>query len=201
MENISAASSVAQGDLVELVRQAQAGSSDAAQLLFDRCQEPLLAVIRRVICPPIRRLYDSDDFLASTFAEIFTRHFTDEVLQSPANLWPYLKRIAENKVRDAERKYLGSQRYNIRREVSLEDLESQECLWSTALAPDEVLILKEVVEERLHEFALQLPEMLRMIIKLLLSGQNGIQISDQLGVGPKRVYRAMAWLKKKITAD
>ena len=198
MENSSPVLSKSQDDLVALVRQSQEGSQEAAQLLFDRCRGPLLAVIRRVICPPLRRLYDSDDFLADTFAEIFARHFTDEVLQSPARLWPYLKRIAENKVCDAERKHLGSQRHNIRREVSLDELKSEECLWSTDLGPDEVLILNEVVEERLDDLIVQLPSMLQRIVRLLRQGNNGLQISHRLGVEPKRVYRAMAWLKRKI---
>jgi hypothetical protein len=48
-----------------------------------------------------------------TFVKIFTTRFTDEVLRSPETLWWYLRRIAENNVRDANRKYLDSQRYNL----------------------------------------------------------------------------------------
>ncbi len=184
--------------IVDLVQQAQAGSSAAAQELFDRYREPLLAVIRRVIYPQLRRLYDSDDFLMETFAEIFTRHFTDDVLRSPETLWPYLKRIAENKVRDAERKYLGSQRHNISRDVPLENLKSEKCLWSKALSPSEVVLLKELVEGRVKDLIDQLPHMLQEIVGLLLQGYTGISLAHRLGVEPKRVYRAMEWLKRKI---
>ena len=125
MEPSRGATAQCHADLVELVRQAQGGSNDAAQQLFFRCREPLLAVIRCRLSLPLRRLYDSDDFLASTFVEVFTRHFSDEVLQSPTSLLAYLKRIAENKVHDAARKYLATRRFNIRGEISLHGIGSR----------------------------------------------------------------------------
>jgi len=188
-------------DVTALIGRVQAGSGEASQVLFDRCRKPLLAVIRHVIQPRLRRLYDSDDFLNETFIEIFTSYFTDEVLHSPETLWPYLKRIAENKVRDANRKYLRSQRYNINRNVSLDSLrpeEREESLWAKDLSPDDAVVLKELVEERLINLVGQLPTMMQKIIRLVLSGAMAGEIAHRLGVEPKRVYRAMEWLKMKI---
>lgn len=198
MEHASPLSPEERNDLVGLLRRAQAGSAEAARFFFDRCREPLLAVIRRVIIPPLRRLYDSDDFLVDTLAFVFSRHFSDEVLQSPETLLLYLKRIAENKVRDATRKYLLSERYNLRRDVSLDSLNTEEGLPSRDLSPEDVLMLKELVEERLDDLIHQLPIMLQHIVVLILRGHNGLQIAHRLHVDPKRVYRAIAWLKRKI---
>jgi DNA-directed RNA polymerase specialized sigma24 family protein len=183
-------------DLVRLVRQAQEGSAQAAQAVFDRCRQPLLLVIRRVIDRPLRRLYDSDDFLLSTFKEIFTRHFSDEVLRGPHTLWPYIKRIAENKVHDAERKFLQSARRQLGRQVTLaQDFESND------LSPAEVVILKELVEERLEDLVAQLPDLLQGIVELLREGKNGNEVAESLGVHPKRVYRAMDWLKRRVMEE
>jgi RNA polymerase sigma factor (sigma-70 family) len=190
-----------ESDITNLLRRAQEGSDAASQLLFDRCRLPLLAVIRHVLRPPLRRLYDSDDFLNETFVKIFTTHFTDGILRSPETLWPYLKRIAENMVRDANRKYLHSQRYNITRNRSLENLprrEHQENLWARDISPEEALLLKELVEEQLVHFINQLPMLMQRIVRLLLGGAMTSEIAEQLGIEPKRVYRAMEWLKKKI---
>jgi RNA polymerase sigma factor (sigma-70 family) len=191
----------AEANLAMLIQEAQAGSSAAAQALFDRCRGPLLAVIRQVLQPLVRRLYDSDDLLNETFIEIFTTYFTDEILRSPETLLAYLKRIAENKVRDANRKYLNTQRYNINRTVSLDSLppeEREECLWAKDLSPQEALLLRELVEERLVHLVSQLPTTMQRIIRLLLDGAKADEIAHRLGVEPKRVYRAMDWLKKKI---
>jgi RNA polymerase sigma factor (sigma-70 family) len=193
--------SPADASLALLIQETQAGSSAAAQALFDRCRTPLLAVIRHVIQPRLRQLCDSDDFLNEAFIEIFTTYFTDEILRSPETLWPYLKRIAENKVRDANRKYLHSQRYNINRTVSLESLEPEnreECLWANDLSPEEALILKELVEDRLVDLVSQLPTLMQKIVRLLLDGAKTWEIAHRLGVKPKHVYRAMDWLKRKI---
>jgi RNA polymerase sigma factor (sigma-70 family) len=188
-------------DLATLIRQAQAGSDEAAQMLFDRCQQPLISVIRLVLRPPLRRLYDSDDFLNETFVTIFTTHFKDDVLRSPKALWSYLKKIAENRVRDANRKFLLSQRYNITRDVPLETMhpdDRDECLGAPGLSPGDGLLLKELVEERLAYLVDQLPALLQRIIRLLLDGYATGQIANCLGVERKRVYRAMDWLRKKI---
>jgi hypothetical protein len=45
---------------------------ESARIVYERCRQPLLMVIRKVIPEPIRRLEDSDDFLQSTFAKLFT---------------------------------------------------------------------------------------------------------------------------------
>jgi RNA polymerase sigma factor (sigma-70 family) len=184
-------------DLVELVRRAQAGSNAAAETLFRRYKEPLLLVVRRVINPDIRRLYDSEDFLLSTFTEVFTRHFSDEVLKSPQTLWAYLKKIAQNKVHDAQRKYLVAAGRNLARQVPLEDLTADDLL-STELSPESMLMLKELVEDRLEDLIRQLPELLQIIIRRLLDGHSAAAIAHDMGLEQKRVYRAIYWLKGKI---
>jgi RNA polymerase sigma factor (sigma-70 family) len=188
-------------ELVQLLRHAQAGDEEAAQQVFDRCREPLLAVIRKVIARPLRRLYDSDDFLLAAFREIFTRHFSDDVLRGPQTLWRYLKRIAENKVRDAERRRLACERHNIRHDIPLHFLEEDQLPADTELSPVDQLIFKELVEERLDDLIRQLPVLLQNIVDLLLEGNSGIQVAVQLGIEPKRVYRAIEWLKRKVLED
>lgn len=186
-------------DLVTLVRQAQEGCADSARLVYERCRAPLLMVIRKVIPQPVRRLEDSEDFLQSTFTRIFTRHFSDEVLRGPETLWPYLKRIAENQVRDARRKYLVAEKHQLGRDVPLEVLGDQhESLECHDISAEEALLLKELVEDRLDDMIRQLPRLLRPIVKLLLEGYNGPEIAHQLDIDMKRVYRAIDWLKKQV---
>jgi RNA polymerase sigma factor (sigma-70 family) len=186
------------GDLGDLIQQAQAGSDAAAQMLFERYRQPLLTVIRAFLSRPLRKLYDSEDFLQDTFEAIFKTYFTQQVLYSPQNLWPYLKKIAENKVRDANRKHLLSQRHNITLEVSLENTAAYEEATSRELSPEEALLLKELVEERLVDLLDQLPSTLREIIQLVMRGHNVQEIAHKLNLDPKRIYRAIGWLNRKV---
>jgi DNA-directed RNA polymerase specialized sigma24 family protein len=198
MAEITSVAEAFHDDLVDLVRQAQDGSDEAAQAVFDRCRGPLLAVIRQVIFRPLRRLFDSDDLLLSAFAEVFTRHFSDEVLRSPATLWPYLKRIAENKVRDAGRKYLVTRRHDIRRDIPLDLLTPKEEPVSKNLSPEDLAIFNELVDERLDHLLGQLRMLDRAIVQLVLRGQLGVAIAARLGLNPKDVYKRIKWLKNRI---
>jgi len=137
-----------QDDLLALVRQAQAGSNQAAHTLLERCREPLLIVIRKLLSPVLRRLYDSNDFLAETLAAIFMKHFSDEVLESPESFWLYLKKTAENKVRDAQRKYLVAKRRDLRREVPLEEIGIADELLSKGLSPADAMGRRRTRSER-----------------------------------------------------
>jgi RNA polymerase sigma factor (sigma-70 family) len=188
-----------QDAVVELIQRAEGGCHRSARLLFALCRAPLLRVIRRVIRQRVRTIFDSDDFLQETFREIFTHHFQDEMLNSPSRLWPYLKRIAENKVRDAHRKYLVSGRSDLRNEVPLEEVKGEAlAIPSQETCPSKALILKELVEERLAVLIEQLPQMLQEIVRRLLQGKGVAQIAAELSIEPSRVYRAMQWLREKI---
>jgi RNA polymerase sigma factor (sigma-70 family) len=181
-------------ELVTLLRRAQAGDNDAATAVYQRCREPLLETIRNTITRPMRRLKDSDDFLLDTFQVIFAKHFADEVLASPQTLWPYLKRIAHNKVVDAERQ---------RRRCELNTLalqflaEADEPLAREA-PPDEDSLFRELISERLDALIEQLPALLQDILTLLMEGKSAVQIAVTLGVEVKRVYRAIGWLERKV---
>jgi RNA polymerase sigma factor (sigma-70 family) len=185
-------------DIVGLVRQAQGGSHLAARALFDGYRRPLLGIIRQRLRPRLRTLFDSDDFLMATFAEVFTRHFSQDVLRGPETLWPYLVTIARNKVRDAERKYFLTERNDLNREVHFCDIGPDDEPWARGLSALDAIILKELVEEQLGDLVLQLPSMLQTIIHLLLEGNSGLEIARRLQVEPKRVYRAIKWLAKRI---
>jgi hypothetical protein len=66
------------------------------------------------------------------------------------------------------------------------------------MSPADMLILKELVEDRLANLVEQLPPLLQTIIQRLLSGEVALQVARSLGIESKRVYRAMDWLKRKI---
>jgi DNA-directed RNA polymerase specialized sigma24 family protein len=187
--------------ITDLFRRAQSGSAPECRALYHRCRKPLLAVIRQVIRPRLRQLYDSDDFLSETFLQIFTTYFNDEILSSPEALWSYFKRIAENKVRDANRKYLLSLRHDVSRNISLENLapeQRDQCLSTRTYSPEECLLLKELVEDRLAHLVRGLPLLMRAIVQLVLAGVPAPDIAAVLKLETRHVYRAMDWVKKSI---
>jgi RNA polymerase sigma factor (sigma-70 family) len=187
-------------DLVELIRRSQTGCEASAQALFNGCRKPLLQSIRRVIYRRIRSLVDSDDLLLDAFTEIFVHHFKQEVLQSPSRLWPYLKRIAENKVHDAHRKYLFTESSSIRHEVPLE-YAKEEDLASWEASPLTTLVIKELVEDRLNEFISRQSATTQAVLRGLLLGKSASEIAAALNIHQNRVYRAMVRLRKTMSLE
>jgi len=183
--------------IAELLREAHSGSDEAAALLYKRCRSPLLAIIRKSLFHPLRKLYDSDDFLLETFAAIFAHHFTEEVLCSPQALWTYLKKIAENKVRDAKRKYLLTRRHDLHREVNFH-ADDKETTWSREFSPEEAMMLTDLVENRLVHLIEQLSPVHQGIALLTLRGHNGLDIARQLELQPGQVYEMIHWLRQKM---
>jgi len=184
-------------DLGDLIRQAQAGSNEAAEIVFERCRVPLLSVIRRTLSQPLRRLFDSEDFLLDAFTEIFTRKFTEEVLSSPGVLWRYLQNIAENKVCDARRKYLRAKRFNISHDVATND--DQEMV-SKDLPTEDTLLLQELVEQRVCDFLEKLPLVHRRVVEFSIKGKTVEEIAHILHLTPKLVYHCVHSLKIKLNA-
>lgn len=187
--------------LAEMIQRTEGGCQRSAQQLFDVCRQPLLAAIRRVTHRRLRTLFDSDDFLLETFSAVFTHHFEQEMLQSPTRLWAYLKRVAENKVLDAHRKYLMSERSNLRCEVHLEAINFEGKVYSPEESPLDALVMKEFVEERLKALLSQMPLLYQAVVKRLLAGQSASEVATKLGIKPKDVYRVADRMRKKIMKE
>ncbi len=123
-----------------LLERAKAGCQESAQRLFDQYHNSLKHIIRHALDDCMRKLYDSDDFLSSTWYDILMMDFEDEVLKSPARFMAYLERTAENKVRDARRAYLARSKRDLRREVWLEEIADKQMFCSRELSPSDNVV-------------------------------------------------------------
>jgi RNA polymerase sigma factor (sigma-70 family) len=187
-------------ELGDLIREAQAGSEEASRILFERCREPLLAVIRRVLYRPLRKLFDSDDFLIDTMAQVFVAKFSQDVLNSPPALWRYLRKIAENKVRDATRKHLRTRRFGFAREQPFPDDLGEQEPEAVGFSPDETLLLQEFFENRMAAIMSGMPLVYRAVARRILIGHSVRQIAEEFQLESKQVYRVVESLKKKLRA-
>jgi DNA-directed RNA polymerase specialized sigma24 family protein len=184
-------------DLCDLVRQAQAGSNDAAQKVYDQCKEPLLRAIRSVLYKRVRSQEDSNDFLQDAFVVIFTKHFSDAVLRSPKGLMAYMKRIAVNKVRNETQRLLFTQRYGISKEVSL-DLQKEFTAESKEVSPEDALALQELAAEWWGvEFSQLTPEC-KEVTRFALGGDGARRMTAALGMKPEAVKRLIAQVKAAL---
>src|SRR5437763_11538948 len=105
----------------ELLRQARAGSEEAARAIVERYGKPILMIVRRRLNRQLRRLYDSTDFTQMVWADFFTRAIKERTFQDPRELVAFLDRLASNKLIDAHRQHLEGPAHDLHRECSLHD--------------------------------------------------------------------------------
>lgn len=83
-----------------MLAKAKAGSSDALNLLYERCATRLLAFIRLRLGPNLRARLESRDILQSALLKSVA-HFREFKGNDTRALMGWLARIAENQIRDA----------------------------------------------------------------------------------------------------
>jgi RNA polymerase sigma factor (sigma-70 family) len=112
--------------LLELLRQAQAGSCEAAQQLFDHYRPSFLAIVRRMLKEQhrsrLRTILDSDDFLQDAQVQLAAGRLRNAVFEEPAEFAAYVAAIVRNEVRRKARHYPKQARNNLQRESHVEDL-------------------------------------------------------------------------------
>jgi RNA polymerase sigma-70 factor (ECF subfamily) len=102
----------------ELVRRARGGDQEAARVLFERYEDVLRRRVRRRLPAVVRRRVGDSDVLQEAFLVAF-RRLKEFEARDPDSLRKWLDRIVEHKVRDEIRRYLGTKKRSVRREVGL----------------------------------------------------------------------------------
>lgn len=183
-------SMVSDNRFATLVAQVRDGSQEAAWELVELYGPHILHVVRRSLSREIRPKFDSQDFVQAVWASFFSRdqvQFFD--IDRPEQLIGVLAAIAKHKIIDEVRRRLDTEKHNIRRELSLNDLNVviQETLASNDPTPSEVAIAKERWTMMLESQ----PESYREIVNLRFAGETHEAIARKLGISSKTVQRVL----------
>ena len=106
-------------DQGELIRRAQAGSSEALNALYERCAGRLLAYVRLRLGRELRARLESRDILQAALVKSIER-LPQLRGEDTGSLMGWLARIADNEIRDRA-DYYQRQRREAARELPLED--------------------------------------------------------------------------------
>jgi RNA polymerase sigma factor (sigma-70 family) len=183
-------------DPVELLRQAQAGSNEAATRFYELYKKPMLRAIRRRLDSRLRRAFDSDDFVQDAFKEILAKEFAAADFSTPHALLAFVSKTAENKVRDKLRKHLQSQRSSFGHETSLDQLQSAAEIEAPRTEP-----LDAEDRARLQKEMSKLPPAYRAIMESWLEGHKPADIAVFLAIDVGIVYRCVESTKRKWKND
>jgi RNA polymerase sigma-70 factor (ECF subfamily) len=175
-----------------LMERVRAGCPEAAREVFARYSGAVRRVVRRTLHQKMRRQYDSVDFLQSVWASFFLVPAQSYTFATQEALVGFLSRVAFNKVVEATRRQLGTDKRDAGRERSLDDADLPE-IPLHGPTPSQVAMAAECWEGLLRD---QPPE-LRRVLELLRQGHNHKDIAQQLGLHPKVIQR----LIKKLSPE
>jgi RNA polymerase sigma-70 factor (ECF subfamily) len=160
----------------------RAGNDDAATQLFHRYYQRLTGLARRHLGWELQGVEDSADLALSVFETVFRRCRSEQVVIQPdQSLWPLLAAITLNKARNRQ-KFHHRMRRDRSRQTSLADRDPLQ----SGPAPDDAVILKELVEQLVQSFE---SKRRQQILRLLLEGQPISEIASQLDISERTVYK------------
>jgi RNA polymerase sigma-70 factor (ECF subfamily) len=164
-----------------------AGSAEAAQELFRDYGPYLLHAIRRRLSKQIRSKFDSMDFAQDVWASFFAEVPEKRSFDSPEKLVAFLTKLARNKVLDAVRQRLKTDKHDVRKEQSLDDSTrfDKDRLDDGQPTPSQVLM----TQEEWAEFLRKQPLVYRRIFILLREGKTQYEIAEELDIHLKTVNR------------
>jgi len=184
--------------LTELLERARVDSEGSAQEIVERYGPYILRAVRRRLNKKLRSKFDSVDFVQAVWASFFALPPERLRFERPAQLVDFLMGLARNKVVDAVRQRLETQKYDINRELPLYDSSAVEAREVIARGPtaSQVAIAKEEWR-RAQDSATPREE---RIVNWIQRGQSLESIAREIGVSVKTIRRVLQRIGQRPTA-
>jgi RNA polymerase sigma-70 factor, ECF subfamily len=184
-------------DFADLMGRLRRGDPAAAEEVFRRFAGRLIALARQQLGERVRRKVDPEDVAQSALKSFFRRQAGGEYdLEDWDSLWSLLTVITLRKCGHQVRHLLAARR-DIRREQALPRAEDSSATWEVIArepTPEEAALLAEAVERLLHGLA----GYQRQTVELALQGCGVPEISAQVGVSERTIYRLLGRVKRKL---
>jgi RNA polymerase sigma-70 factor (ECF subfamily) len=187
-------------DSVHLVQRWQGGDEQAAEELYGRYAEQLIAQTYRRLPSKLAARVDPEDVVQSVYRSFFAAAREGRyLLQQSGELWRLLLAITVHKVQNRIKHHLAEKR-DFTRDLSCDAEASIHGLPIHVLArdplPDEAVMLSDLLEQVLREFT---PPQRRMI-ELRLQGYPLEEIATDASTSRRTVCRVLERFKEELTA-
>jgi RNA polymerase sigma-70 factor (ECF subfamily) len=182
-------------EFAALMERLRGGSEDAARELLDRYGEHILRVVRRKLSRELRSKFDSVDFVQAVWASFFAGEPGRRRFDHPQALMAFLVTLAQNKVIDAVRQRMQTQKYNINRERPLDGSVAHEAAGLAARQPTPSQ--EAVANDEWRRLLADLPDRYRRMLILLREGHTQKDIARELNVNEKTIRRVLEKLNEE----
>jgi RNA polymerase sigma-70 factor (ECF subfamily) len=182
-------------EFADLMRRLSEGSEDAARELLDHYGEHILRVVRRKLSRELRSKFDSVDFVQAVWASFFADMPRQRRFDHPQALMAFLVTLAQNKVIDAVRQRMQTQKYDINRERPLEGSVVGDGGGVAARQPTPSQ--EAVANDEWRRLLDELPNRYRRMLELLREGHTQKDIARELNVNEKTIRRVLEKLNEE----
>jgi RNA polymerase sigma-70 factor, ECF subfamily len=148
-----------------LIRQAQAGDSQSIALLFARNEALVRRRIHRRLSPAVRRKVADSDVLQETWVTA-ARRLPEFENRGPGSFQAWVTAIADNAARKVLQRHLGTQKRDVRAEVSRDARATTVQHPDAQPSPSHVAMADET-RQRVAEALRDMPEDYQTVIQLL----------------------------------
>jgi RNA polymerase sigma-70 factor (ECF subfamily) len=187
--------SVSLEEFKKLMEGVRDGSEDAARELLNSYGEHILRVVRRKLSRELRSKFDSVDFVQAVWASFFADIHERRGFDHPRALIAFLVTLAQNKVIDAVRQRMQTQKYNVNRERALDGSVSADGMGLAAREPTPSQVA--IANDEWRRLLAELPTRYQRMLELLREGHTQKDIARELGVNEKTVRRVL----EKLTGE
>ncbi len=173
---------------IHLLGQWQAGNADAAEALFRRYADRLIALARTRLSPKLAHRIDPEDVVQSAYRSFFAGAREGQyTLQRGGDLWRLLAAITLHKLHD-QAKHHGAGKRSVAAEEPLGQPEAREP------SPVEALALVDQLEQVMR----QLEPVQRRILELRLQGYTFEEIAADVRLSRRSVCRTLDRIKELL---
>jgi RNA polymerase sigma factor (sigma-70 family) len=177
-----------QQNLGALIEQIRHGSESASEDLVARYGTHILRVVRHRLGRSLRPRFDSQDFVQAVWASFFAILPQRNAFDQPEELIAFLAELAQNKVIEAVRQRLQSQKHNLNRERPHSPTSPQaEKIDERQPSPCDIAIAREEWQRLLE----RQPAHYQRILELLREGHGQLEVAKEMGVNEKTVRRVI----------
>jgi len=181
-----------------LIEEIRNGSQDAAWDLLERVGPHVQRVVRHMLNKELRSKFDSMDFVQAVWASFFVNRNQIVSFTRPEQLVRFLVSMARNKVISENRRRILTEKYDVRRERSADQLGEKNFEAPTPFgsSPSQFAMARECWQQLLQNQ----PELSRQILLRKYMGEKNEEIAEKLGINRKTVTRVLGQILPRESA-
>jgi len=180
----------------QLMEGVKNGSEEAVRRLLDVYADAVFRSVRRRLHRSLRTRLDSEDFVQAVWASFFAHRSKIEEFEKSEQLVAFLARVASNKVIEECRRYLDTQKHDIKREQRLEAGETERPPDLAAREPSPSAVA--MANEQWLRLLEGQPIHYQRIVEMRALGATYEEIARELGMNERNVRRFIQKLSQRM---